>query len=139
MGKLNSSYHLGPNAHLTSLTNGNTLTTTVGHRLVLNKKLGNMLSSEQVAQSRLISGTGCKEQALMHRPGGRKHTTQAGGIELSGFIYSSSSGFPPESRLIGISFIQAKRAAELAHGFSRKKKYPTMKECVAGGCSNLML
>lgn len=98
-----------------------------------------MLSSKQVVQSRPTSGTGCKEQALMHRPGARKHTTEAGGIELSGFIYSGSSSFPPESRLIGISFIRAKRASELAHGFPRKKIYPTMKECVVGGCSNLML
>lgn len=75
MWKWKNRYHPAPINHLTRLTKGNTLTTTTGccfNVKALNDKPWNMLSSEQVAQSRPTSGTGCKEQALMHRPGGQE-------------------------------------------------------------------
>jgi len=51
----------------------------------------NMWGFHQLLQSKQTSKIGCEEQVLMLKPGGRKRTTGAGGIELSGFIYSTDS------------------------------------------------
>lgn len=101
----------------------------------------NMWGFHQLPQSRQTSEIGCEEQVLMFKPGGRKCTTGAGGIELSGFIYSSDSSQCRNQDWSSFHLSRAQRAPQLGNYFSRNKKNPTgrvKRAAVAISCYDLV-
>lgn len=85
----------------------------------------NMWGFHQLPQSKQTSKIGREEQVLMLKPGGRKRTTWAGGIELSGFIYSTDSSQCLNQDWSSFHLSRAQRATQLWSYFSWNKTNPT--------------